>query len=470
MWLLLSAAVLGVAVPHTAWAHGYLKTATPAPNARVSTVIHELRLDFTESPELAFTTVRLLNPTGGDVALGTAAYPSDSHRSIVLPLMAPLARAGTYTVVWQMAGTDGHVTRGTYTFTLLQSAVGSAVPGTRAGGPVSSAGITPASATHHTGVSSGTTFSADSPIYVAIRWLSFLALLTMLGAVTFRLFVVSHLRGETDPHFPMLGEAKGHAARLATRAAWALAATALLRLAAQSYAMHGANLDLGFLWTMLTQTMWGLGWFLQLAALAVAAAGFHGAARERTYGWTVATLGTAALAFTPGLSGHAASVPHWTPLAILADGMHVIGAGGWLGSLLFVIAAGIPAARVLPAAQRGTAVADLVNAFSPTALAFAGITTATGVFAAWIHLGSIPALWQTRYGITLLVKLAVLSIVAATGAYNWLRVKPALGDEVATLRLRRSAKVELAVGVVVLAVTAVLVATPTAMDLQAMTH
>ena len=111
-------------------------------------------------------------------------------------------------------------------------------------------------------------------------------------------------------------------------------------------------------------------------------------------------------------------------------------------------------------------VAELVNAFSPTALMFAGLVTATGVFAAWMHLGALPALWQTTYGRTLLIKLALLSAMAFTGAYNWLRVKPTLGQAEGAVLIRRSATIEVIVGIIVLLVTAVLVATPTAMDMK----
>ncbi len=150
----------------------------------------------------------------------------------------------------------------------------------------------------------------------------------------------------------------------------------------------------------------------------------------------------------------------WQPLPILADGLHVLGAGGWLGTLLAILLAGIPTAWQAGPSQRGAAVAELVNAFSPVALACAGLAAVTGLFAAWVHLGTLPALWQSTYGRTLLVKLAVLSVVAATGAYNWRRVRPALGGDPATARLRRSASLELAVAAAVIAITAVLVATP----------
>ena len=61
--------------------------------------------------------------------------------------------------------------------------------------------------------------------------------------------------------------------------------------------------------------------------------------------------------------------------------------------------------------------AALVSAFSPTAL-LRGDHSSTGLVATWIHLGSGFALNETPYGRTLLIKLAVLAIVADTCAYN----------------------------------------------------
>ena len=116
-------------------------------------------------------------------------------------------------------------------------------------------------------------------------------------------------------------------------------------------------------------------------------------------------------------------------------------------------------------AGAGAFVRDLINAFSPVALVTAGIAATTGVFAVWLHVGTIPNLWGTRYGITLLVTLAVLGIVALTGFYNWRFVQPRLSTPEATQQLRRSALVEVSVAVIVLLLTAVLVASPTSMDM-----
>ena len=469
------ALLLVLVLPAVLFAHGMLKSSTPASGAHLAVAPRELRLDFTEAPELTFTTVSLLDPVGVAVALGPVRYATDSHRSIVLQIQGGLS-AGTHTVVWKMAGADGHPMHGRFTFTITSGAAGlDASPhgATTAGEPgaaITAPGQTPPPASHHgaAAMPDAEGFNAESPLYVGVRWVLYTGLLIVIGAIAFNFGVLGFLRRKQEVNSRMLAPARDRAATIGLAGAAVVGAAAILRLYAQSYAMHGAANagDVTLVGAMLAKTVWGWGWLLQLVAVIVASLGFGAARRASRLGWWIAALGAAGLAFSPALSGHAASSPRLVPLAILADGVHVIGAGGWLGSLLLVLLAGIPAALRLGEGERSSAVAELVNAFSPTALVFAGIAVATGVFAAWLHLDAVSALWQTQYGKTLLVKIAILSVVAATGAYNWLRVKPALGDARGTARMRRSATVELAVGVLVLLVTAVLVATPTAMDLR----
>ncbi|MDQ3949955.1 MAG: CopD family protein [Gemmatimonadota bacterium] len=451
-------------------AHGTLKSSVPSKGAHLGVAPRELRLTFTERPELPFTRIQLLGPDSAVVLLGSLRL--DSATTVVADIRGPL-RAGTYTVVWQVASADGHPVRGRFSFTIAPGAAGLGAapqalgePGARVVAPDREA----QAAEHHSAVSlpNGEGFGAGSPVYVAIRWLGFAALLVVLGAVAFYWVVLGVLRRRAPPDRTnaFVPLATTRSATLGAAASLVLALTAIARLLAQSYAMHGAAgmLDTGLVGSMVSSTVWGWGWLLQVAAVTVAFAGFFAARRGRIRGWTLAALGALALAFAPALSGHAASTPQLTGLAVVSDGLHILGAGGWLGSLLVVLVAGIPAALRTGGSSSGRAVADLVNAFSPTALAFAGLVAATGVIAASLHLGSVPALWQSGYGRTLLLKLAILSIVVATGAYNWRRVRPALGDGEGARRIRRSASAELAVGVLVLIVTAVLVAMPTPME------
>jgi putative copper export protein/methionine-rich copper-binding protein CopC len=498
--------VLGLSLlsPTPGYAHGALRRSEPGQGAHLSTAPGELRLTFTENVELAVARLQLAGPAGASLALGPLALHPDSATVLIAPIRGGLV-AGVYTVAWQVAGADGHPVRGTYTFVIAPGAAGLA-------GPLAPGAAAPP-VTHHepTALPAGEGFDAESPLYVVVRWLTYLALAGVIGATAFRFAVLPLTRRQGFAGVAqLLGPAAARAARLGLAAAALAGLAAALRLYAQSYALHGAAraLDPSLVGTMLTRTLWGWGWLLQAAGTAVALAGFAAAARPRSSPvraaalvepapvlagagprptpaypdaepdrlnravtataeegvpgapWLLAGLGALVLAFAPALSGHAAAAPRVGGLAIVADAVHVLAAGGWVGGLLVLVAAGVPAAMGLEREQRGPAVAALVNAFSATALAFAGALTLTGLFAAWLHMGSISALWESGYGRTLLVKLVVLSAVFGTGAYNWLKLKPALGDELGAARLRRSAAVEIAVGAVVLLVTAVLVATP----------
>jgi copper transport protein len=494
--LLPASLVVGALVcPATAHAHGALRRAVPASNARLSAAPRELRLTFTERVELPVARITLARADGSLVELAPLTTAPDSAALVVATIRGPLS-AGAYTVTWQVAGRDGHPVRGRYTFTLLPGATGLAGagaatrPATRldtvtpapaasageAGATVTAPGQAPAQSAHHPAsrFPAAGDFDAASPAYVAVRWLTYVALLVVLGAAVFRVAVLRFLRrtpaaGGVDEGFAP--DAERRAAALGLIGAFALLVATLARLGAQSVAMHGAAEALAptRIGTMLRHTVWGWGWLLQFGGAAVATLGFAAARRRVPSGttgaaWTTASAAALLLAFTPALSGHAAAAPHFMPLAILSDGLHVLGAGGWLGSLLVVLVAGVPAAFALRPGRRGAAVAALVHAFSPTALGCAAVVAVTGLFAGWLHVGRLAALWETGYGQLLLAKLAVLSLVAATGAYNWLRVRPRLGDDAGAARIRRSATAELAVGALVLLATAALVATPTPTD------
>ena len=471
---ILAAIVLLALAPAPLLAHGRLKGSIPAAGAHLAEVPKQLRLDFSEAAELTFTAVRLRTADGREIPLGALAFATGSRRSVLAPVTGAM-NAGTYVVMWQVAGADGHPVRGRFEFVVAPGAMGT----------VAAANNMPEM--HHDPVSMPESdgFGAESPLYVVIRWMQFVALLLIVGAVSFRTFVLGslHRTGKSQPEWAdaaFVADAARGAASAGLVAAGALAGTLVIRLLAQSYAMHGAanTFDASLVGSMVRQTMWGWGWQLQLVGIVLAGVGFYHARAEprdvlathsRTVPcsatwWRLAALGAVAAAFSPALSGHAASAPNFRALAIAADGLHVLGASSWLGTLTIVLVAGLTAAMRQAPEARGSHVRSLINAFSPVALASAGLAAATGVFAAWLHVGTIPNLWGTQYGITLLIKLAVLGIVALTGFYNWRFVQPALGTDAATTRLNRSARVEVAVAVLVLLVTAVLVASPTSMD------
>lgn len=452
--ILLATLTAALVLPTRAHAHGSLKAAKPAAGAHIAEAPSSIHLLFSETPSLSLTSIRLLGPDGADVSLRPLIRAADAPDAVTAAIDGVLT-SGVYTVRWQMAGDDGHPTRGTYQFTLALA-------------PAMSGAAMPAGQSHQNPISQPDEpgFGVESPAYVAIRWLQYGALLVIIGAIAFALVVLGFAQRLLTP--PVVAAARKRAAGIAFSAAVLLALTALLRLLAQSYALHGESLapDLALLSTLLRVTLWGHAWIIEVVATVIALVAFANARRGREGAWKLAALAGGAIALSMALSGHAAASPTLRPLAIGADTLHIVGAGGWLGSLLLVIVAGIPVVLRSEDAPTWPAVASLVNAFSPTALVFASVTAVTGVFAAWLHVETIPALWQTRYGQVLLLKLAVLSVTAAIGLYNWQRVKPVLdAGPLGSRRLQRSSAAELAIGVIVLLLTAILVATPAGMDM-----
>jgi hypothetical protein len=91
-----------------------------------------------------------------------------------------------------------------------------------------------------------------------------------------------------------------------------------------------------------------------------------------------------------------------------------------------------------------------VPRFSALALVAVGFVVATGVYAAWLQVGSLPGL-ETPYGRVLLLKLAAAAVAMGVGAVNLVdggRSRPLLGG------LRRRIGVEVALAVVVVGLTA----------------
>lgn len=458
-----------LASSRSAWAHGALRSSVPANGSRLNAAPRELRLTFTEVPEVAVARVTLTGPDGMPVALDALRAVADSPQVLVAPISGALS-AGSYTVDWQITGKDGHPVRGRITFTIaagatelgtpLRDSVAASLPAEQTGDSIRSEAAPEGAAL----------FDAESPAYALIRFLTFGALLVVIGAVSFQLLVLGFLGRRYGTDAPFLVDAGARAASIGRWAAWVLVVAALGRLYAQAYALAGGPPDGSLVVAVLRRTLWGWAWAVQVLGAATVARSLGPGRRGRGPRWELAAFAAVVLALTPGLSGHAASVPGVTAVAVVADAGHVLGAAGWLGTLLLVVAAGMSAARRLPEAEQGAAVAALVNAFSPVALVCAGTAAATGVLAAWLQIGSVSGLWLSPYGRTLLLKVGILSVVAFTGFYNWQRVKPRLGDLVGAQRIRRTASLEIVIAVVVLAVTAVLVATPTPREEMLMDH
>lgn len=299
---------------------------------------------------------------------------------------------------------------------------------------------------------------------VIIRAVHMAATLLLAGAVTFRSLVAA----------PVFRAAAGAAiaASLRLRLAWivwtalaaALASGAawLVVLSAEIGSVPVAEaLSQGLPWTVLTQTTFGDAWTLRLEMAAVLAVLLlvHDAVTPRVTGMLCAAL-AAALAASLAWTGHAAAMEGVDgAIHLTSDALHLVAVGAWLGALW-------PLALLLAAACRagdaGTAEAAFhaTRRFSVLGMISVAAILATGAVNTWEILGTAAFSIGTDYNRLLLVKIGLFLVMVAIAAYNRQRLTPQLaaapGHVRAMRRLRRNSLAEAGLGLLILAVVAVL--------------
>ncbi len=170
--------------------------------------------------------------------------------------------------------------------------------------------------------------------------------------------------------------------------------------------------------------------------------------------WSLAILGatgaTAVLVHVAG--GHAASPSSVWLLNILVQWVHMTAVGVWVGGLLWLLLG----FRGRDHDERAAA----VGVFTRIATWTLVVVLATGLLRAVGEVGSVSALFDTRYGVTLIVKVALVAFLVGLGALNHFFWVPALRGEGGAARGERrfglNSRGELAVALTVLAATAVL--------------
>lgn len=456
-------AVALLLAPRSTSAHTHLASSIPARGDTVRNPLTEIHLTFSEAVAARYTIVMLLDATGHELTMGTlTAVGGSPSKEYLLSLARPLI-AGGFTVRWKAAGRDGHATSGMFDFIVdVPDAVSSIRTTTSATTMTTPTGHPPEHAGHHLAAADiPELYRPESSLaWIFARWLNFLALVLMVGAVAFRFGVLERARKHLNDEVLML-HTDDAVRRLAMLAGIAALVSNGLRLWLQSGSLHGPERmwDPQLLAALIFQGGWGKAWLAQT----VAAAGFVIAmlikTDDRAESWFTAAAFAIMAASTPAFSGHAAAVEQMALVPVVDDALHVIAASAWLGTLVILLFAALP--RAVRSENGFAKAATLVHTFSPVALTMAGITVFTGGLNAFVQLGAVAELWTTPYGRVLAIKIVLVLITATMGAYNWRVVKPRLGTEAATAHIKKTATAELTIAALIVLVTAILVGTPT---------
>ncbi|MEZ0239317.1 MAG: copper resistance CopC/CopD family protein [Chloroflexota bacterium] len=406
---LVGALTLGIglatlALPRSVVAHALLQSSEPAAGSTVGTAPTDVTLTFGETPDPRLSSIKVLDSKGTDHASG----PLESVPGEPLRLRIGVGQLGdgVYTVSWRtLSAVDGHVAAGSFAF-----GVGVAVP-TSVGQPPAAGSAQPLSV----------------PATIA-RWLLYLGLVTMFGVG----FVVVAVGRPASTELLRLAVAGGISA-----------AGGALGVVALQWADAGA--DLG----TIVGTSIGMSGAARLALAAVTGALVAAAVAlppRRRLLLGLAAVGAAGSMAVDVLAGHAAagSMPL---LDVAIQWLHVLGVGLWIGGLgaLLLSLRGEVSEEKAKAAKR----------FSSWATVALVVVAGTGVVRAVAEVGTFEALVGGGFGLVVIAKTILLLFLIVLGATNRFINVPAA---IRQLRgLRRVGTAEVALGTVVLVLSAALV-------------
>lgn len=406
----------------TAWAtpaaaHASLVSVDPADGARLDEAPAVVTLTFSESVSADLGGVQVLDGDGRQVQEGAAQVQGEVVR---VDLADDLAD-GTYVITYRVISADGHPVRGASVF-----GVGEGELDSGALGRVDDTG-------------------GDRPWEVAGaigRGFAYAGVLLAAGGVAF--LVLVHRRG---PERARLVQVVWAAALVG-----ALGSMVALPVQAALGTGQGAAalFDEGVLAEVAADGV-GLGLALALAGLVVAVA-----LVERVP--AVALVGAAVAAGSFATNGHTRAGTN-AGVATVADLSHLLATAAW-GAGLVLLALCLRARRAGPDADDPAGTIDLVGRFSALATVTVLLVGVTGAVLSWSEVRTLDAVTGSGYGRLLLVKVGVVALIAALGAYNHFRLVPALRQgkaKAALARLRRTLRLEALALLAVIALTAVLV-------------
>jgi copper transport protein len=478
-WLgLVVALTLGCAcllAPPAAFAHAQLLGSSPAAGSTVRVQPREVIFEFNQGVGGTLGAVRVYDAQGNEVDDLSVSHPYGNERWMGVGLK-PHLQDGTYTATYRVISADTHIVYGGLVFNLGHAGVGP---------KLTVAGLIAKNKSGKiTQVASG-----------VVRGLNYLSVALMVGGLAFLFLAwLPALRGVAGNERRWSLASQVFATRL-WRLLWVAivlgVVVSVLGVLLQGASAAGVSLGSSLKSSIVNDTLesrfgevWGaraIDWVLLgvllLASKATGAtaipvldsdasnsAGVARVRRPPTAIVALLALGSAYLALTPALAGHA-SIESPTGVFFPSDALHVLAASVWVGGIACLLIALSGATRQLEGAERSRLLLATLARFSPLALASAIAIATTGVVQAYIDVRSLNGLFHTTYGALVIVKAVLLVALIGLGWVNRERAIPALREIVGEgdspggvgVSARRTMRSELALMLCVLGATAALV-------------
>ncbi len=294
---------------------------------------------------------------------------------------------------------------------------------------------------------------------IGIRFALYVDLLLLFGLPLFGLYA---LKGAERLHSNVLP--------LRALAIWLSAtgiALSVLSIFAMTASMAGVTLlevDRASVSMMILETPMGKAWAVRMAALFVSLIIAIVMGRPKTPTWLMlVSLGSATALASLAWTGHgAASEGAAGTRHLVADIVHLLAAGAWIGAL-----AALSALLFRPAHSMSQDHFRLTHraleGFSLIGTAIVALIVVSGLWNSWILVGPehLLSMRSTLYGQLLIAKLALFGVMLVLAAANRFRLTPAFNQAIkdggtlaAITRLRRSLIFEVSAALLILGLVA----------------
>ena len=404
-------------------AHAGLKSSEPAASSVLEQSPKEIVLNFGEAVEVSFGSIRLFDSNSKLVELPmpkyVEAYGVIDAKTIRVEI--PELQFGSYLVVWRVVSADSHPVQGAFAFQI----------GTK--------GLNLESLSQEILASSSAPFAVKLAMGFA-RWLSFLGVMVMVGAMLLATRIIGLSRVDKIIFGSWITAFVGSTLILLLQAPYALGQ-------AMSIGEVFSAVD-DVLQTRLGTWLVVRGTILLAFLLLIRQRNLH----DRPIYRMVAILLGIGLFATFSISGHP-GMREYSALSIGTDIVHFLSVSAWMGGLVTLVLLG----------RKWQSESSLVISwFSFTATISMPIMVATGVAQAWRMMEGFQNILSTTYGVVFSVKvlLVIVAIAAGTRARQVFKSKKVDQQDLREIKFSRTVLAESMIGVAVLAVTAVLVSVP----------
>lgn len=404
--------------PTAASAHAQLETSSPSASAVLEDGPSEVVLDFNEPITPVPRSIEIYDQSGNRLILDEALI-SDEDDTVMSAGGVPELPDGLYAVVYRALSSDGHVVEGAYTF--------------QVGASVST--VDPSDLLD--GVLDGSAGPAGlSWVMGAGRWLAYVGVAVFLGGLALMAGGgISSRRSVTLIRSGWVASFVGSVAVFVLQGPYTVAGT-------------WSDVWNTSLWADVADTRLGtaiIARLLLLVSLAGLVLVLRGAFERSTTSWwrsTVALAGVGTIV-TFSASGHP-SASSLAGLAVGVDAVHMSAVVLWFGGLAMVVAGSVLSSPDAPV---------VVARFSRVASWALPVAVVTGAWQTWHLVPELSNITESDWGKGLLIKGCFVVGAVTLGVFGRWLVRRA--DHTG---LRRIVAVELAVGVLVFAATAGMVA------------